>query len=148
MSKIYTDVDYERCCFSRANKRSQGAQDRELAKRIKMETSTPTLAGGYRSVQLIPEGDSTLGSLGTPETSEVGGGATSDMSCGTKQRSPTQVSNNMDGTKITPDKVLSESDMEQKLAGGAGELSGALRRSNSLPNLTWETIENSMFNPI
>ena len=145
MSKIYTGADYE-CCFSRDNKRLQEVHiDKKRVKRLKMETSTTTHVGGYRMVELISGDDSTLDSLGTPGNSDISSDTTNDMTGGTKKKSPTQVSNNMDGTKINPDKVLSGSDIEQKLAGGAGESSGALRRSNSLPNLTWETIENSLF---
>lgn len=51
----------------------------------------------------------------------------------------------MDDNRITPKKVLSDSAEEKQLAGGAKDLSGAVKKSNSLPNLTWERIENSMF---
>ena len=42
-------------------------------------------------------------------------------------------------------RVLTESDEERNLAGGALDLSRANKRSKSLPDLSWENIKNSLF---
>ena len=131
MSNIYNGTDYV-CCFSRDNKRQQEVHiNKKCLKRLKMETSTPTHVGDYRIVELIPGDDSSMDSLGihgtslgTPGKSETSLDIINDMAGGIKKVSSTQLSNDMDGNKITPDKVLSGSEIEQKLVGGAGELSG------------------------
>ena len=57
----------------------------------------------------------------------------------------TELSGNLDNNHLSPVKTLTESTEEKKLAGGAKDLSNAGKRSTSLPNLTWDNIENSLF---
>ena len=51
----------------------------------------------------------------------------------------------MDKNRITPVKILSESVEEKNLAGGASDLSRAAKRSNSMPNLSWDNVDNCLF---
>ena len=147
MSCIYNNENDTERYNSRSKKRQRGSSGQEhQAKRKKMETSTPTTIRDYRDVKLIPDEDSPIKSVGNETPNDLTGGtehkSPTDL---IEHKSPTQISNNMDNTKLSPDKVLSESEIERKLVGGAGDLSGALRKSKSLPNLSWETVENSFF---
>ena len=60
-------------------------------------------------------------------------------------RNKTNLSGGLDNTKLTPAKVLTESAEERKLAGGVKDLSRTLKKSSSMPNLTWESIDNCLF---
>ena len=107
-----------------------------------MDTSTPTHVDGYRSMQLIPDVESPIDrGVNQESTTEDTTGGEVDP------KSPTHLSGHMDQNKLTPVKLLSESAEERRLAGGASDLSKGFRRSNSLPNLSWENINNSLFNP-
>ena len=104
-----------------------------------METSTPTNIGAYRNNQLIPDEDSPI-YIGSP-------GLMSNTDDTVDQKSPTRLSLEVDQSKLTPLKQLTSSEEDKKLAGGAFDLSGARRQSRSLPNLSWENIDNCIFKP-
>ena len=128
---------------SRSEKRAIENMDSQaiINKRQKVNTSTPTQWGSYRESQLIPDDTS-------PILLEQAVKDTSDDETGVIESvNRTEVSGNLDKNKLTPDKLLSESKEDQNIAGGARDLSNAAKKSTSMPNLSWDNIENSMFKP-
>ena len=104
-----------------------------------MNTSTPTSMGPYRQSKLIPDETSPILIVSPDKGSEV------PSFDNLAQKSPTELSGDLDRNCITPVKVLTESKEDKKLAGGARDLSLAGKRSSSLPNLSWDNVENSLF---
>ena len=93
-----------------------------------------------RNNEIIPDQTSPIGQE-LQTTSELEVDSTKDIASG----NPTQLSDALDQNKLTPDKILSESQENKNLCGGAKDLSKAHKKSVSLPNLSWENIDNSLF---
>lgn len=150
-SKIenFIDVMSNICNNKNQNCRASKKRTREPTtsnyKRLRMmQTSTPRSMGDYRNTQLIEdEGLLTSPIVNTSDFSNDRVEAT--LSSSHKKR--TNVSDTLDKTKLTPDKPLSDSKEELKLARGARDLSRGHKKSSSLPNLSWDNIENSLFKP-
>ena len=118
-----------------------------------MDSSTPTINRGYRNTVLIPDDESPIVSnyrsnIQGISSANDGGETITDRSSARLARSPTRLSDAMDKNKLTPTKPISESVDDRNLAGGAADLSRAakaLRRANSLPNLSRDIKENCLF---
>ena len=109
-------------------------------KRLKMmNSSTPNNRKLYREQQIIP--------VETSPILEVQGELINASTSwdGSETRGRTNLSDELDKNRITPIKILTESNEERNLAGGARDLSLADKKSTSMPNLSWENIENNLF---
>ena len=104
-----------------------------------MDTSTPSHMGLYRTKEIIPEETSPI----SAQDQDTSNG--SDSVGIIANNKPTQISDCMDQSKLTPVKVVSESAEERNLMGGAQNLSNAYKKSTSLPNLSWDNVDNSLF---
>ena len=146
MSSACNDKNIGNINNSRLRKRPFG-NDKTSLKRIRiMDTSTPKHFGDYRNNELIPDTISPTSPI-TGNTTQGTENDHSDMADNNRNaRNATNLSGNIDGTRLTPIKPISESAEDKKLAGGAQDLSNANKRSSSLPNLSWENIDNCMFN--
>ena len=105
-----------------------------------MQTSTPRSMDEFRHTPLIPD------QVSPPATSPISSASgMSDTSGVSIQLGRTNVSDPLDKIKLTPDKPISTSIEETRLAKGARDLSAGIKKSNSLPNLSWDNIENALF---
>ena len=129
MSGIYKQNLNHRFSNSRSKRKQLDARNPNTKRlRTTMNTSTPKQAWTYRATEAIPD-----------ETSPI----VNDNKNDTRNR--TDLSGGMASNKLTPIKPLSESSENRNLAGGAKDLSGANKKSMSLPNLSWDTIDNCLF---
>ena len=145
MSNIYTTNDWFNNCRS---KRKTVGVDLSRNKRYKMNTSTPKQTWNYRVSEPIPDEASPI--LGDVEEGNNSRASPTTITTGTSaantsQQRGTNLSTEMDTANITPSKILKESTEERKLAGGARDLSRTYKGSTSMPNLSWENIDNCLF---
>ena len=129
---------------SRSVKRQTNTISTENKRRKIMNTSTPDLKSCYRSTKLIPEEASPIEEL--IEGDKDGSQSSSSQQVLTSN-TRTNISGQLDITRLTPIKKLTTSVEDLKLVGGARDLSNAKKRSRSLPDLSWDNIENALFYP-
>ena len=111
-------------------------------RRKMMQTSTPRSMSGYRDK--IP--DEISPSSTSPISNKSEESDNNELVVSPTQVKCTNISDPLDLTKLTPDKPVSISTEEKRLAKGARDLGAGNRSAMSLPDLSWENIENSFFN--
>ena len=140
--EVMSKVQHTNSILSRSNKRT-AKQHENNSKRLRtMETSTPKNMGQFRDNKIIPDESTPTSPITTSSSALVEEG---DSEEGCPQRIHTNLSDKLELNKLTPTKLVSESAEDRRLFGGARDLSRAKMKSTSLPNLSWDNVENCLF---